>query len=116
MGVELLENTAITDYAAMNSPAITNEQAVYVANGYLAEHVSTCFGAAEPVLLFLERLTWQVLVYFKQPFMKPFNLAFLDVDAETGKVYPFTEYQIETLLTRADAFAKLNPPSATPGG
>ncbi|MEZ4706895.1 MAG: hypothetical protein R3A44_06815 [Caldilineaceae bacterium] len=115
MAVELLRNTIATDRELTTSLVITGDQAIYAANGYLAEYVSTCFGAAEPILLSLEQLTWQVLVYFKQPFMKPFNLAFLDVDAETGKVHPFTKHQIATLLTRADAFAKLNPPSAAPG-
>ena len=98
------------------APSISADQAIAKASRYLAMYVSTLFGATDAVLLPLDRLTWQVLVYFKQPYMAPFKTAFLDIDAETGEVVtPYTEDEIETLLDRADAYAKLNPSPSIPG-
>ena len=92
---------------------ISGERATYRANNYLTKHVSVSFGASDPVLLPLDRLTWQLQIYFKVPHMVPLPLAFMDVDAETGEVCPFSSEQIENYLNRADAYAKLHASSPT---
>ena len=96
----------------LTQPKVSGERATYKANNYLSRYVSTCFGATEPVLLPLNRLVWQVLVYFKIPYQPSFKVGFLDVDAETGDVIPLSDEHIESLLDRADAFVELHAPSA----
>ncbi len=114
MTVATLEPTNGIHQESLPQPTITGERATYKANGYLTMHVGMFFGAEEPNLLALpDRLVWQVLVTFLMYDVGPFPVGFLDVDANTGQVVPFTETQIEMILNRTDAFVKLNPSSTT---
>lgn len=112
MGISALEIAQKPLENVRHEPKITEEQATYKANNYLTKYVSVSFGAANPVLLPLERLTWQVEIYFQLPRMARFSLAFLDVDAETGEVVPFTDEQIDNYLYRANAYAKRHASSS----
>lgn len=113
MSVQILEAPPNPAQAALLQPKISGERAMYKANNYLARHVSTCFGATEPVFLPLERLVWQVMVYFKTPNLGPLYLGFLDIDAETGEVTPFIEQEIIAMRSRASAFVKSYASSST---
>ncbi|MEM7133948.1 MAG: hypothetical protein AAF702_47070 [Chloroflexota bacterium] len=113
MAVSTLEATLVLPEKTLPETKISGERATYKANNYLTKYVSVSFGTEDPVFLPLERPTWQVQVYFKLPRMEPLPLAFLDVDAETGEVTPFTDEQIDTYLYRANAYAQLHASSST---
>ena len=113
MAIQTVETKENVHQKNPSETKITGERAIYKANNYLTKRVSISFAASDPVLLPLNKLVWQVLVYFKLPYMEQLPVAFLDVDAETGEVYPFSDEQIELYLNRADAYAKLHAPSAT---
>lgn len=115
MGIQVLEATqepALSKNGKVTpNPEIAGEKAVAKASNYLVKYLSISFGAEEPQLLQLERLTWQVTVYFNLPYMQPFPVAFLDVDATTGEVSKFSNEEVERYLNRASAYAKLHAPS-----
>jgi len=113
MAVQTLEPPKYVRQKSASKTKITCERAISKANNYLTKRVSISFCASDPVLLPLERPVWQVMVYFKLPYLERLPVAFLDVDVETGEVDPFSNEQIELYLDRADAYAKLHSPSAT---
>lgn len=116
MGVQVLDTTLQSGEEVIPKPEITGERAAAKARNYLCKYVGISFGAEEPKLLQLDRLIWQVTVFFKLPYMQPYPVAFLDVDAITGDVNQFSDEEIEIYLSRARAYAKVNPSSAAPRG
>lgn len=113
MVIQTVESQENVHQKSPPETTITGERAIYKANNYLTKRVSISFAASDPILLPLNKLVWQVLVYFKLPYMERLPVAFLDVDAETGEVYPFSDEQIELYLDRADAYAKFHTLSTT---
>lgn len=109
MTTEILETPVGTREWRSTTPALTSEQAIRKANGYLTMYVGMFFGAIDPVLLPLEQPIWQVTAYFQMYDIGPFVVGLLDVDATTGTVEPLIDAQIETILDRADAFVKGHP-------
>ena len=89
------------------------EYARHKANRYLAQYVNMYLGAEKPVFLPLLRPVWQVEVYFKMDDFGPFAVEFLDVDARTGEVIPYTQQQIQEIYERTDAFVKSSALSST---
>ena len=77
----------------------------------MTEFVSTGYRAKDPDLIMLDTPVWQVMVYYKVPTLTPVRVGFLDVDAITGEVVPFTDEQIETIRDRASAFVEFNTSS-----
>lgn len=106
MVTKVIESQNGTHPIAVNQPAITGDRARRKANGYLGMHISMFFGADDPVFFPLERPVWQVSVYFLRYEIGPVKLAFLDVDALSGEVIPFTDSQIQEIRQRANAFVK----------
>lgn len=94
--------------------SITGEEARLKANGYLTKHVGMFFGATSPLFLPLDKPVWQLTIFFQRYGIGPVQLAFLDVDAETGQVIPLTDAQIQRTQGRARAFAKGSPPRTNP--
>ncbi|MEM7535812.1 MAG: hypothetical protein AAF639_26775 [Chloroflexota bacterium] len=74
---------------------ITSDDARRKANGYLSRSVSTGYSAKDPELLQQDKLKWQVLVTYKLAGLEPVCIEFLDIDAETGEVTPFTEEEVQ---------------------
>lgn len=109
MPTEILEMPVGTQEWRSTTPALTGEQAIRKANGYLTMYVGMFFGATDPVLLPLEQPVWQVTAYFQLYDIGPFSVGLLDVDATTGIVEPPTAEKIEIILDRADAFVKGHP-------
>ncbi|MEM7532957.1 MAG: hypothetical protein AAF639_12330 [Chloroflexota bacterium] len=90
---------------------ITADDARRKANGYLSHYVSTGYSAKDPKLPRQDKLIWQMLVIYKTPGLSPVRMGFLDIDAETGDVAPFTEEEIQLIRSRASAFVKAYTPS-----
>ena len=90
---------------------ITADDARRKANGYLSRYVSTGYSAKDPELLQQDKLIWQVLVTYKTPGLSPVRMGFLDIDAETGDVTPFTQEEIQLIRSRASAFVNAYAPS-----
>lgn len=111
MSVQVLDTTLQSREKVIPTPEITGERAAAKARNYLCKYVGISFGAGDPKLLQLDRLTWQVTVYFKLPYMQPYPVAFLDIDATTGDIIQFSDEEIEIHLSRARAYAKVNPSS-----
>ena len=114
MTTNVLEAQTRTKQEVVAQSTITGDRARRKANGYLTKHVSMFFGAENPVFLPLERPIWQVSVIFLRYHLGPVPLAFLDVDAITGEVIPFTDNQIQELRRRAHAFVKCHSLHPTP--
>lgn len=95
-------------------PTLTGDQARRKANGYLTKHASMYFGAVNPIFLPLARPVWQLSVIFLRDQIGPVQLAFLDIDALSGEVIPFTADQIQELRSRAHAFVTCHTLPTTP--
>lgn len=113
MRAQMLEAPQCVELDTPQQTRISGERATYRANNYLARYVSTCYGATAPELLLLDREIWQVLVYFKTPNIGPLRVGFLNVDAKTGQVIPFTDEEIKTIRDQASAFVKHHTSSST---
>jgi hypothetical protein len=120
--LRMIQERAYIAAAKQRNELPTNQQGFVLAeyarrkaNGYLVQSVNMYLGAEEPIFLPLARPVWQVEVYFKMDDLGPFAVEFLDVDARTGEVIPYTEQQIQQIYERTDAFVKSSslPPTRT---
>lgn len=85
---------------------ILAEYARRQAERYLNEHVAMFFNAADPVFVLGKSALWQTTIVFKMYDIGPFALAFLDINAKTGDVFPLTQEQILKIKERTHAIVE----------
>jgi hypothetical protein len=86
-------------------------------NGYLAREVAMFLIAGEPMLILGDHPYWRLPIILRlRGFGKLAEVGVVDVDAQTGKVRPLSEDEIETIRERAhDIAARLAPSPETAG-
>jgi len=93
------------------SPTIAQRHAA----GFLAGHITMMVLAGEPVLVWGEQPVWRVPACLHLPDLGEVSIVgFIEVDALTGEIIPFSPDQIAAMQRRANDIATRFTLSATP--